>query len=137
MEKNLFRQKTIDKMSTPDELTDYLKVTTPSVWMVLSAVLVLLIGVIIWGFLGRLDTKMSAEADVKDGVAQVWLAPADAEKVKAGMELVIGSEELTVKDVSKDEEGDYYAYADTTLRDGTYDAEITVEHIRPIKFLLD
>jgi hypothetical protein len=39
--------------------------------------------------------------------------------------------------IPKDEEGDYYAYADTTLRDGTYDAEITVEHIRPIKFLLD
>ena len=50
----LFRQKNIDKVSSPEKLDDYIRVTTPSVWIALAAMVVLLIGVIIWGCFGEL-----------------------------------------------------------------------------------
>ena len=39
---NLFRKKSLDRISSPEELHDYLRVTSPSLWMVLAAIMVLL-----------------------------------------------------------------------------------------------
>ena len=54
MNKGLFRKKSIDKVSSPEKLDDYIRVTTPSVWITLAAILVLLVGAIIWGIFGEL-----------------------------------------------------------------------------------
>ena len=50
----IFRQKNIDKVSSPEKLDDYIRVTTPSVWITLAAIVVLLAGVIVWGIFGEL-----------------------------------------------------------------------------------
>ena len=50
----LFRQKSIDKVSSPEKLDDYIRVTTPSVWITLAAIVILLAGTIVWGTLGEL-----------------------------------------------------------------------------------
>ena len=49
---NLFRKKSIDRVSSPEQLNDYIRVTKPSVWLVLIAVILLLIGMLIWGIFG-------------------------------------------------------------------------------------
>ena len=54
MENSLFRKKSIDKISSPEKLDDYIRVTTPSVWITLIAILLLLVGAILWGTLGEL-----------------------------------------------------------------------------------
>lgn len=51
---SIFRQKSIDKISSPEKLDDYIRVTTPSVWITLAAIVVLLVGVIVWGVFGEL-----------------------------------------------------------------------------------
>ena len=50
----IFRQKSIDKVSSPEKLDDYIRVTTPSVWITLLAIVILLAGTIIWGTFGEL-----------------------------------------------------------------------------------
>jgi len=54
VENSLFRKKSIDKISSPEKLDDYIRVTTPSVWITLIAILLLLVGAILWGTLGEL-----------------------------------------------------------------------------------
>ena len=54
MKKGLFRKKNLDKVSSPEKLDDYIRVTTPSVWITLAAIVILLIGIIAWGFFGEL-----------------------------------------------------------------------------------
>ena len=54
MDSGLFRQKSIDKVSSPEKLDDYIKVTTPSVWITLAAIVILLAGIIVWGTFGEL-----------------------------------------------------------------------------------
>ena len=49
---NLFRKKSIDRVSSPEQLNDYIRVTKPSVWLVLIAVVLLLIGMLIWSIFG-------------------------------------------------------------------------------------
>ena len=51
--KSIFRQKSIDRVSSPEKLDDYVRVTTPSVWITLIAIVLLLIGAVIWGIFGE------------------------------------------------------------------------------------
>ena len=50
----VFRQKSIEKISSPEQMNDYIRVSNPSVWIILAAVIVLLAGVFVWGLFGRL-----------------------------------------------------------------------------------
>ncbi len=52
---SIFRQKNIDKVSSPEQLNDYIRVTTPSVWLVLAALVLLLIGMLAWSVLGTVE----------------------------------------------------------------------------------
>ena len=137
MDKELFRQKTVEKMSTPDDLTEYLKVTSTSVWMVLGAVLVLLTGLIAWGFLGHLDTKVDARVSIKDGQVTVKIPAIDAEDVKGGMEIEIEGKSTKIRDVVTDEFGRTTGSCSIDLPDGEYDAEITTESLTPVSFLFE
>ena len=40
----IFRQRNLEKVSSPEQMNDYIRVSSPSVWMVLAAVIVLLAG---------------------------------------------------------------------------------------------
>jgi len=53
----LFRKKVIDKLASPEELTDYIRVGSPSVWVTLSAILILLICFFVWCVYGRVEVN--------------------------------------------------------------------------------
>ncbi|MBR4718868.1 MAG: hypothetical protein IKP31_01355 [Lachnospiraceae bacterium] len=50
----LYREKSIEKVSTPEQLNDYIRVTSPSVWAVLIALVVLMLGVLVWCVFGSI-----------------------------------------------------------------------------------
>ena len=60
MSDSIFRQKNIDRINSPESLNDYVKVTNPSVWIVLIGVVVLIIGAIVFGTVGKVDTNVIA-----------------------------------------------------------------------------
>jgi len=62
MEKKLsiFRQESLDRINGPEELNDYVRVTTPSVWIVLMAIALLVIGILGWCLFGTVNVH---EAD--------------------------------------------------------------------------
>ena len=41
-EPTVFRKKALERMSSPEQLTDYLCVTNPGIWVLLAAVILLL-----------------------------------------------------------------------------------------------
>ena len=45
MDHSVFRQKSMERITSPEQMNDYIRVSNPSVWMLLAAVIVLLIGV--------------------------------------------------------------------------------------------
>ncbi len=55
MKNFFFRQKSLNKVSSPEKLDDYIRVTTPSVWIVLIAIVLLLVGGILWGIFGEVE----------------------------------------------------------------------------------
>ena len=53
----IFREKSIERVSGPEQLNDYIRVTTPSVWLVLAALVVLLLGMLAWSIFGTIEAN--------------------------------------------------------------------------------
>lgn len=52
---SVFRKKSLDQINSPEQLDDYIRVTTPSVWIVLLALVVLLVGILAWSIFGSIE----------------------------------------------------------------------------------
>ena len=52
---DLFRKKSLQRMASPEQLDDYIRVTTPSVWLILLALIVLLAGLLAYCIFGTID----------------------------------------------------------------------------------
>lgn len=59
MNEGLFRKKSMEKISSPEQLDEYIKVSNPSVWMLLFCIIILLLGICVWGIFGRFDTTLA------------------------------------------------------------------------------
>ncbi|MBR1659748.1 MAG: hypothetical protein IJ705_05480 [Oscillospiraceae bacterium] len=132
---NIFRKKTLDRISSPEQLTDYLRVTNPGIWMVLATVILLLAGIFAWSTAGRLETLASGTAVVRDGTAEIILA--DSGSVQSGMAVRLGGEEYLISTVEADDYGRAVAWAPVRLPDGKYDVQVVLESVHPIQFLFD
>ena len=51
----IFRKKSMERVSSPEALNDYIRVTTPSVWIVLIALAALLVGILAWSVFGTVE----------------------------------------------------------------------------------
>ena len=63
-EKRIFREKSLDRVTSPEQLDDCIKVTTPSVWLILIATLILIFGVCFWAVFGKIP--VNTDAGVKE-----------------------------------------------------------------------
>jgi HlyD family secretion protein len=130
--KKLFRDKAIRKLQSPDELDEPLRVTSPRRWLSLLVLLGLVGAAILWGFYGRVATKV--------GGAGVFMKPGGVlQVVAAGTGLVRG---LNVKPGDKIKAGDSVATlvnpelekrlveAGAELAELQSDKEVTVKFIK-------
>ena len=133
----IFRQKSIDRISSPEQLTDYLKVTNPGIWALLAAIILLLGGLFVWSMVGNLETVADGVAVVENGTAQIMVTDSVNGDIASGMTVRIGDDEYSIATVEKDEYGRAVAFAPIDKADGKYDVKIVTESIHPIKFLFD
>lgn len=134
MNEKVFRQKSLDKIQSPENLNDYVRVSGPGVWLLLAAVLVLLAGILVWGAFGSIETAVSAEARVESGAALCCVSEADAREIAIGMPVELGGIEGTITGSSGDA---FLVSTEEPLPDGVYEARVITERIRPLSFVLD
>lgn len=137
MGKTIFRKKTMEKISSPEQLSDYLRVTNPGIWTILSVIVLILLGMIAWSIVGTLETTVDASVSVQANTASIVITSSTNEDIKTGMTVRLVDKEYVISEVSKDEYGRDIAYAEVSLPDGNYDAKVIVEEIHPIKFLFE
>ena len=99
MDNQLFRKKSLDKVSSPEQLNDYIRVSNPGVWIALTAVIVLLFGVCIWGIFGRLETTVGSAAVVKDGTMTLYIKEEHLGEITAGMTVRVKEQEYVITSV--------------------------------------
>ena len=146
MQSNLFRKQTLDRLTSPEQLNDYIRVANPSLWMTVGALLVLLCSFVVWGFLGQLQTTVGGYGTLEGGAVVCYLAPSEAVNVTPGMGARLNEEwNATVSrvDVEKDSGAEEGARVRVTLAfEGqaqslpSYSVSIVTDSARPIDFLL-
>lgn len=157
-QETIFRQKSIDRVSSPEQLDSYLKVTSPSVWLVLVGIIVILIGAIVWGAFGKLKTYAKAGCVVESGVAYCYVKEDEGTKVEIGMDIEIPAQEKEIEILNMESAGmnipDTYDYLQhlvgvtstdyvftvsgiTDLPNGYYVGRIMTEAISPLEFILN
>ncbi len=142
----------------PGDLNQYIRLTTVSTWLVLGAFLVFVVGMMLWGFLGRLTVSVKAVA-VSNGSSIVLHIPEDqVSRIKEDSELVINDSTVPIGSIREgdaitEKAGDVLdeyqrSLANLTenqevlvinramdLPDGSYSASIVLERIMPFSFL--
>ena len=131
--KNIYREKTLERISTPDQLTDYLKVTNPGIWVILAAVIILLAGVFVWSYTGVLETRAAATVIVENKTARV--ATTDMKDFTKGDEVRVAEKSYEVSSIVTDEFGRKIGIARVDIPDGTYEGIVIVEKTHPLEFL--
>ena len=69
----IFRKKSLDKIKSPENIDDYIRVSNPAVWLILISVIVLLAGAGFWGVFGRIDSTVPVTVNVENGNAVCYV----------------------------------------------------------------
>ena len=125
----------LGRVSSPDQLTDYLRVTNPGIWVLLASIVLLLAGIFVWFSNGTLETVIPVKASVE--AQRALVIPEEAGTLAEGMPLRIDSEEYALESVETDEYGRSFGIARVALPDGLYSAQVVTEQTHPIRFLLE
>lgn len=159
MARNIFRKTSLDRISDPEQLNDYIRVTNPGVWMVLCAVILLLTGVCVWGVFGQLDTTITVGAVTESNQTICYVKEMDLDSVDTGMEVKIEEATYQISSISRQpilvddaftqylihvgglSEGEWVYMAvldDVYGEDGMItEAKIVIESIEPMRFVLN
>ena len=136
MENSFYRKKSMDRISSPEALNDYLHVTSPAVWLILTAVILLLVGMLIWSSVASIDSFAAGSARVQNGTMQIQFDNEQiARNVRAGMTVYAGESESRISSIGTDAEGDLFAVAPTDLADGFYDVRVIFRQTQVLSLL--
>ena len=143
MNEEIFRKKSLDRVRSPEELNEYVKVSNPGIWLLMASVIILLIGACIWGFFGHIDTRIDATALTENGMTEVFISVLDAGEIGEKVTAIIDGKEYTFdlhidENVVRDDASTIkLGSVKTGLPDGVHPAKIVVERIKPMSFIFN
>ena len=149
--------KKFKKVNSPDQLNQYIRLSNPGVWILLLAIVVLLVGVCIWGYFGKIDTKIKTVVISDNYTSYLYVKEEDMAKIKNGMQVELNNNEniFEIADVGETpekvtEDMDEYARhlgnfqvgewvykcrLNKNVKEGTYSADVVIESISPMTFI--
>ena len=154
---NLFREKSLEAIQSPESLNDYLRVTSPGVWLVLAAVIALLVGMILWSVFGRIDTRLNVAVTSSQGKAVCYVPYDNLQKVMKSGKVTVEDKEYALVVTTEPEVvivsesmnpytriagalniGDMTVEVplETAPEDGVYTGTVVTESLQPISLLL-
>jgi len=137
-QQGIYRESSLEKIQSPDQLDQYLKVTTPAVWILLAAVILLLGAAFWWSSQTAIASKVNATGSVKQGVLTIPLETEEARKiVKEGMEVDVGELTDTIDYIQTKNDGAVVAVAIVTLPDGNYPVSISYKSTQLMSLLFN
>ena len=105
MDGGLFRKKSLERISSPEDLHDYMRVTSPRLWMLLGAIAVLLAGFVVFAATTRLESTEKIRVRVTEGGYITGRVPPERhELVKVGMPVRIGERTGTITQIENSAE---------------------------------
>lgn len=151
----VFRDKSIKRISSPDQLNDYVRLTNPGVWFVVGAIMIILVGACLFGALGHIDSSVPSVC-ISDGTDTVCLVKREyGDRFADDMHMQLNGTEYSVslrdaKPVAIDADFDSYALfvgdmdlgewvyeidVDGQIPEGIFEARLVTERLSPLSFI--
>ena len=139
MSEEIFRQKSLDKVKSPENLDDYIRVSNPGVWLLLISVILLLAGACVWGIFGHIDDTVKANVHAENGEIVCYVSDDDIYSVKEGMVAQFDDYEAVVTKIEHNDEHGYVCtlQSEHKVQNGVYEGKIVIESIKPLSFILN
>lgn len=152
---DIFRKKALDRAASPDRLDEYIKVSNPSVWLLLGAICAFLLGVGIWCIFGNIADVQPALLHVENGTATCAIDQSRSSELNAGDKVEVSGVEGTIveyagqaipaAELTEDQlaiaqpSSAWLAAASVSIDmpDGDYPANVTVKEYKPLDLLLN
>ena len=126
------------RITSPEQLNDYLKVTSPKIWLLLFAVALLMVGLILWSGFTTVESYASGTAQAVGGDLVVTFDDEKkAAKVKAGMMMDVGDVETEILTVGTNDKGEIVASAQANIPDGLYSVRVGYATAQVLSMLLN
>ncbi len=126
------------RITSPDQLNDYLKVTNPKIWVLLAAVVLLIVGLLLWSGFTTIESYATGTARAIGGELSITFDDTNkANKIRPGMEMQVGDVHTEVLTVGTNETGSTVASAYANIPDGSYDVRVGYATTQVISMLLN
>ncbi len=157
MGSQLFRKNSLEKISSPEQINDYIKTSGISIWVVLSAIIIFTLGIIVWGITGHIETTQVAVTVCENNQAICYIAESDLQLITEDSVFKIDNQEYTADSISKlpvlasdvispyamhvadleQDEWVYEAKLNSSIPDGIYQTQIVLSKVSPISLILN
>ena len=67
MNNSVFRKSSIDRVQSPEQLNDYIRVSNPSAWIIIIAAIILLGSILVWSIFGTLEMEKNVSSTDANG----------------------------------------------------------------------
>ena len=134
----IYRQKSLDRISSPEQMHDYMRVTSPQLWMILAVIISLLAGLIIFSATTKMESAITVKGTVTGKTCVLQLDASQRNNLDPGMSVRIDGKEAVITSFYLDRNGltGNVELGDLDIAEGEYDVEIVTESTNPIDFLL-
>ena len=138
MDNQIFRKESLDQISSPEQLNDYLIVTNPALLLVLNAVIQMPAVMLFWSSVASIDSFASGTGQVQDGTMRIMFEDAQiAKSVQTGMTVTAGDVSAQVSSIGYTDDGEMFALAPTSLADGTYSVQVVYKKTQVLSLLFN
>ncbi len=97
----IFNKKATEKLRSPDDLDKFIRVTNPSVWVVLGACLALVLGLLAWGIFGSVASSVAATGVYQNGTVECFVSTDDVTKLHVGDVANVDGTRMKVKSIDE------------------------------------
>ncbi len=157
MNYNLFRKKSIESINSTKQLNEYIHINSPSIWVIILSIVILLVGIIVWSIFGTITSTINTVIVKENENTICYIDDRNLDSIKNGMTVYVQGQEGTIQNISNtpiqfDKKTDayilyvgdfssdsFYFIADVEIDDikeGVYPAKIEIENTNPITFII-
>lgn len=155
--KSVFREISLERINSPEQLNEYIRVAKPGVWIILVGIIILLAGMCVWGIFGKMESSFVAPVVVDKDIAIMYIDDGRINSIAKDMTLTVDGKRAKVVSISGQPvkawtvNNEYALYVGAldketwvysciieleqeSLGDGVYKANIVTESISPMSF---
>ncbi len=98
---SIFNRRATERLRSPDDLDRFVRVTNPSVWVILAACLSLLVGLLAWGIFGSVTTSVTVKGACVGNQALCLLSTDEMSSVTEGDEAIVSGVPMRIATTSE------------------------------------